>query len=113
MIAAGKARGILAETKQVLKEVGKYKTNKVAVEIKGKLVYMAEYEIRALQVLAARKAKESKEAFDEFCRDVVVYSGRYKRTSDHTMTFREDGCFSNDFEEGFFDVNTNLVFEIM
>lgn len=105
-------RQILFQNKQILKEVGKYKTNKVAVEINGKLMYMAEFEIRALQVLAARKAKESKEAFDEFCKSVVVYSGRYKRTSKHIMEFRENGRFSNEFEEGFFDVNTNLVFEL-
>ena len=103
---------ILAQSKQILKEVGKYKTNKVAVEINGKLMYMAEYEIRALQVLAARKAKESKEAFDEFCKSVVVYSGRCKRTSKHIMEFQENGNFRNDFEDGFFEVNSCLAFEL-
>lgn len=107
------AREILEQKRRILKEVGKYRTNKVAVEIHGELMYMAEYDIRAMQVLAARKARESKEAFAEFCKSVTVYSGRYKRSSDHTMIFREDGCFSNDFEEGFFDVNANLTFEIL
>lgn len=113
MITTNKTKLILAENKKILKEVGKFKTNKVAVEIYGKIMYMAEYEIRALQVLARRKAEESDESFDEFCKNVIVYSGRCKRTSKHTMTFRKDGCFSDDFDEGFYDVNALLCFELL
>lgn len=42
-----------------------------------------------------------------------VYSGRYKSKSKHQMHFRPDGMFSDEFEPGFYDVNTNLVFELL
>ncbi len=104
---------IIKQNKEILRTIGKYKTNKVAVEINGKLMYMAEYEIRALQVFAKKQAEISEEAFKNFCNSVIVYSGRYKRTSKHTMHFREDGCFSDEFEDGFYNVNTNLLYELL
>lgn len=104
---------IIRKNKEILRAIGKYKTNKVAVEINGKLMYMSECEIRSLQVFAKQQAEISDEAFQDFCDSVVVYSGRCKRTSKHTMVFQKDGCFSNDFEEGFFDVNVNLVYELI
>ena len=106
-------REIIVKNKEILKTIGKYRTNKVAVEINGVLKYMAEYEIRALQVFAKQQAEISDEAFDSFCKSVIVYSGRYKRTSKHTMHFRKDGRFSDEFDDGFFNVNTNLAFSIM
>lgn len=86
---------------------------KVAVEVYGKLVYLTEPEVRALQVLAKRKAKESAEAFLEFTSNVIVYSGASKRSSKHIMMFSVDGSFVNDFEPGFFDVNTKLEMELL
>lgn len=86
---------------------------KVAAEVYGRLVYITESEVRALQVLAKRKAEESDEAFREFTENVIVYSHQSKRRAKHRMVFRKDGKFENDFEPGFFDVNSNLVFEIL
>ena len=97
--------------KQTMREFG-YKTNKVAVEIRGEVQYMTEPEIRALQVIAKRTYDESEARFSDFCKDVIVYSGRYKSKSKHQMHFRPDGMFSDEFEPGFYDVNTNLAFEI-
>lgn len=98
--------------RHTLREFG-HRTEKVAVEINGQLDYYTEREIRALQVIAARKAKESEAEFKEFCDTVTVYSGRYKRKSLHTMHFRKDGKFSDEFEDGFYDVNSNLAFELL
>ena len=86
---------------------------KVAAEVYGKLVYLTEPEVRALQVLAKRKAKESAKAFLEFTSNVVVYSGASKRSSKHIMMFSVDGSFVNDFEPGFFDVNYKLANELI
>ena len=81
---------------------------KVAADIYGKTVYITEAEVRALQVLAKRKAEESDEAFAEFTENVIVYAGPRKRSS-RKMIFQKDGSFENDFECGFFDVNTQLA----
>ena len=86
---------------------------KVAAEIYGKIVYLTEAEVRALQVLAKRKAEESDKAFQEFTENVIIYSHCHKRRSKHRMIFRKDGKFENEFEPGFYDVNSNLTFEIM
>ena len=86
---------------------------KVAAEVYGRPCYLTEPEVRALQVLAKRKAEESDEAFREFTENVIIYSHRYKRRSKHTMIFRKDGLFENKFEPGFFDVNDMLFFEII
>lgn len=86
---------------------------KVAAEVYGRPCYLTEAEVRALQILAKRKAEESDGAFREFAENVIVYSHRYKRRSKHKMIFRKDGTFENDFEEGFYDVNAKLAFEIL
>lgn len=95
-----------------LKEFG-HKSYTTAVEIYGELYHLTEKEVRALQVIAKRKAKKSEEAFNEFCKNVIVYSSDCKETALHTMHFRKDGCFSDEFEEGFCDTCANLAFEIL
>lgn len=87
--------------------------NKIAVEIGGKLRYMTEGEVRALQILAKQAAERSKEDFEGFCKNVVVYSNTQKRKSKYKMIFREDGCFENDFECGFFSACSDMAFEIL
>lgn len=87
--------------------------HKVAAEIYGKLVYITEAEVRALQILAKRRAEESEEAFLEFCENVIVYSGSSKRSSKHIMMFAEDGTFINDFEDGFLDVCPKLALQLI
>lgn len=86
---------------------------KVAAEVYGKIVYLTEPEVRALQVLAKRKAEESDEAFKEFTDNVIIYSHCHKRISKHKMVFRKDGKFENDFEPGFYDVNSKLAIELL
>jgi hypothetical protein len=102
---------ILAITHKVLEEFG-YKRDKVAAKIYGDYVYLNELEVRALQVVAKRQAQTSKEAFEEFCKNVIVYRSN-KVDDTNVMKFQKDGNFSNDFEPGFYDVNNNLLFEII
>lgn len=84
----------------------------VAAEIYGELTYMNEAEVRALQVIAKRTYEISDDAFKEFTDNVIVYSGRIKSDSKHQMIFRTDGKFENEFEPGFYDVCSNLAFEL-
>ena len=101
--------------RQTLREFG-HTTEKVAVEINGQLDYYTEREIRALQVIARRKAEESDEAFEEFCNTVTVYKGRCKGhkkdKSDRIMHFRKDGKFEEPFDSGFNNVIKKLVFAL-
>ena len=98
--------------RQTLQEFG-HTTEKVAVEINGQLDYYTEREIRALQVIARKKAMESDEAFEEFCNTVTVYKGRHKGhkrdKSDRIMHFRKDGKFEEPFDSGFNNVIKKLV----
>lgn len=98
--------------RQTLREFG-HKTEKVAVEINGQLDYYTEREIRALQVIARRKAMESDEAFEEFCNTVTVYKGRCKGhkkdKSDRIMHFTKEGKFEEPFDSGFNNVIKKLV----
>lgn len=75
----------------------------LAVEIYGKLVYLTEREVRALQVLAVEKAKQSEEEWREFCANVVVYSNSQKSKS-YQLHWKKDGRFYESMETGFYDV---------
>lgn len=86
---------------------------KVAAELDGELVYLNELEVRYLQTLARAAAQVSEEAFQDFCKRNVVYSGPTKESSHHIMKFRESGKFFNMFEGHFFDACTRLFMEIL
>lgn len=102
--------------RQTLKEFG-YKTNKVAVEINGELDYYTELEIRALQLIAARKAKVSQEKFEEFCNSIVIYKtrhkGRKKDKSDNIMRLKFDGYFEERFPDGFYDTANRIMLKLV
>ena len=80
----------------------------LAAEIYGKLVYLTEREVRALQVLAVEKAKQSEEEWREFCANVVVYSNSKKKNS-YQLHWKKDGRFYESMETGFFDVCGSLT----
>jgi hypothetical protein len=97
---------------ETLKEFG-YKTDNVAAMIYGVRCHLTENEVRALQVMAKRAAEKSEEDFLEFRKNVIVYScNDYSDKKCHQMFFREDGRFSNEFNPGFYDVSSNLAFEL-
>lgn len=104
-------RVIMSQAHKIMFKYGYSKT--VAAEIRGKLLYLTEGEVRALQIMAKQKAEESEEAFKEFCDEVVVYSGCKKRSSKHRMIFQEDGCFKNEFENGFFSACAMMSLELL
>lgn len=80
----------------------------VYCEIYGTPMYLNETQIRFLQVQCKNHWD-----YDEFCRTHVVYSGRYKRQSDHIMHFRRDGKFVEEFEGNFYVGTAELAFEVL
>lgn len=105
------------EILRVMQEFGYKNYDKVAVEIYGKLTYLTESEIRALQIIAKRKAAESDEAYQEFCKNIIVYNGphkgRKKDKSNRIMHFGKDGYFDNSFEGGFMDLCGKMSRELL
>lgn len=88
-------------------------TKTIAAEIYGKILYLTEGEVRALQIMAKEKAEESDESFNEFCENVIVYSNVKKKISKYKMKFQKDGNFENNFENGFFSANAMMALEIL
>lgn len=110
------AKELKSLVRDVLRDYG-HKTEKVAVECNGKLDYYTEREIRALQLIAKWIADESEEAFEDFCKSVTIYKGRtkgHKRDkSDRIVHLCKDGYLDNEFEPGFYEINTKLSRELM
>ena len=72
----------------------------------------SEYLIRKSQVLVANTNYANEKDVEENCPFKVYYlpsdgSDRYE------MVYRTDGCFANDFGEGFFDEAENLAFQVL
>lgn len=103
-------RETLYAARRVARTFGYVKT--IAAEIYGKILYLTEGEVRALQIMAEEKAEESDEAFNEFCENVIVYSNVKKKISKHKMKFQKDGSFENDFENGFFSACALMAIKI-
>lgn len=97
--------------RKIARNYGYVKT--IAAEIYGKILYLTEGEVRALQIMAKEKAEESDEAFNEFCENVIVYSNVKKKSSKYKMKFQKDGNFENNFENGFFSANAMMALEIL
>lgn len=102
---------IRAEIQEILCSYEYHPT--VAVEIYGKLTYLNEASVRALQLIALRKAQESEEAFKEFTENVIVYSGSTKRNSHCKMEFQKTGRFVGQFEPGFYDACGRMHIHIL
>ena len=85
--------------------------NKVAVDVYGKIHYLTKAQVKALQVVAAKLANTDKEAFEDFKKNVVVYSGRDITHSSHVMHWTNRGhlgLLKEDFEEGFYSSDYDL-----
>ena len=102
---------IRAEIQEILCSYEYHPT--VAVEIYGKLTYLNEASVRALQIMALRKAQESEEAFKEFTENVIIYSGRTKRKSHYKMAFKKNGMWAKQFEPGFYDTCGRMYMHIL
>ena len=82
--------------------------NKVAVDIYGKIEYLTKDEVRALQIVAAKLANFDKKAFEDFKKNVIVYSGRDITHSSHVVHWTNKGCFEDDFQIGFYSSERDL-----
>jgi len=82
--------------------------NKVTVEIYGKICHMDEAQVRALQVVAAKLSNADKNAFEDFKRNVVVYSGSNIKDSNHVMGWQNNGLFVQGFQKGFYSADNEL-----
>lgn len=97
---------ILQEINTILDEVNY--SPKVAIKISGKLYHFTEPQIRALQVLVARKYGKSEELFEEFNNAVQVYSDYHIKDS-YRIYICRDGYLDNFFKQnGFYDANINM-----
>lgn len=92
------------------KEFGYTPIFKVAAIINGKLMYLSEPQVRYLQVKCSQCKTD--EEYEIFKKNHIIYSGSTKRKSKHIMEFRRDGIFSNEFEGGFYTVNSDLAFKL-
>ena len=102
--------GVFDVRKAILKELANVQyVNKVAVDIYGKIHYLDEAHIRALQVVAAKVALLGEAAFKEFTDNVVVYSGRDITHSTHIMHWQNSGKFVETFDKGFYSANDALT----
>lgn len=94
----------------VLKELAKVDyINKVAVDIYGKIYYLTEAQVRALQVVAAKLANTDRAAYEDFKENVVVYSGRDITHSHYAMHWRDNGFFVKEFQNGFYTAVDDIV----
>lgn len=105
--------------KQIIKRRlnAKHYYSRVAVEIpaENRIIYMTEPEIRALQSeVAMRVNLDGWEKTEAFISQFIVYNGRTKRGS-KPMEWSKNipGAFSTEFKPGFYDVNSNLAFELL
>lgn len=81
-----------------------------AAEINGTFMYLDENEVRYLQVKCS--LCKSEEEFEDFKKNHIIYDRATKRGANR-MEWRRDGCFSNDFQKGFYDTSFLLTFEIL
>ena len=108
--ASTESAGVFDVRKAILKELANVQyVNKVAVDIYGKIHYLDEAHIRALQVVAAKVALLGEAAFKEFTDNVVVYSGRDITHSTHVMHWQSSGKFVETFDKGFYSANDDLT----
>jgi hypothetical protein len=90
--------------------------NKIAIEVNGRLDYYTEREVKALQIIAMRKYRESPQAYKEFISQITIYTGRCKgkpkKKGYSTLTINPDGSLNGEFDKGFYDVNNILELEL-
>lgn len=79
--------------------------------IMGMWVYLNEAQVRWLQVEANRCYSLSESAFNEFVENHEVWCNSSEKGM-YKMIFRHDGKFENEFDNGFFNTNAKLAFEI-
>ena len=69
-------------------------------------MYLDENEVRYLQVKCS--LCKSDEEFEDFKKNHIIYDRATKRGANR-MIWRKDGCFTNEFQKGFFDTSFLLI----
>ena len=82
---------------------------RVKANIYGKIYYLTEAQVRALQVVAAKLANTDREAYNDFKENVVVYSGHSIIHSHHAMQWGNNGFFVEKFQKGFYTTVDDIV----
>lgn len=88
-------------------------TPKVWAKVYGQMVKLNEVQVRALQVIALHKAHESKESFEEFANNVVIYCNTKSGGRGGEMRILENGRFEESFDYGFYDVCAQMTIELI
>lgn len=79
----------------------------VDAKIYGYEMKLNEYQIRAIQIILHNTTDEH---FKELTENIIIYSGPKRHEK---MIFRRDGKFENEFEKGFYYINTELALQIL
>ena len=100
-------RKIQEEIRQFVESKGgKYRLTTPAI-INGYECELTELEVRMLQ-LKCKKAPD----FKKFCENHKIFSIA-ENGEKYLMEFMPNGCFSNEFYIGFYDVASKISFEIL
>lgn len=87
------------------------KKNKFRKEVDAKIygyeMKLNEYQVRTIQVILHNTTDEH---FKELKENIIIYSGPKRHEQ---MIFNRDGKFENNFERGFYDINSNLMLQIL
>lgn len=100
-----KAANILMLIDSILKKNRFFET--VDAEIYGYKMKLDEYQVRAIQVIVHNSTDKQ---FEEYINNIIIYSGPKRHEQ---MIFNRDGKFENQFESGFYDINSKLTFQIL
>lgn len=102
---SAKAGKLLIIIDEVLKK-NKFR-KEVDAEIYGYEMKLNEYQVRAIQVILHNTTDEH---FKELIENIIIYSGPKRHEQ---MIFKRDGTFENHFEQGFYDISSNLMIQIL
>lgn len=91
---------------EILREFNYTKT--VPVQIDGKMYNWTETKVRAFQVYLHRNPEKYKELTSR----VIIYGG-HPDVDNGEMRLRKDAKFAESFITGFYDIDANLIFEVM
>lgn len=94
------------KTRKIIKDYCGRSYNKCAVRINGRVQYLTELEIRALQIMVLDMTDEE---YADFCNSVIIYNDNTVIRSDGVITILRDGGLSASFHEGFYDATGNLA----
>ena len=101
-------------TKKVNKVLSTYAPgfnfNKAVIRINGRIHYLTEKQMRALQLSVLDMSNEE---YQDFCKSVIIYNGKTVKRSTGTITIEKCGRLSSPFQEGFYDTDHKITLEML